>query len=301
MDTDKLNIPTYMIRIDGQSVTVENANVNIFDHGFLYGDSVFEVVRTVDNKILFAKEHLQRLARSAEKISFELPWHEDRLMAEMNEIVKAKKWDGETYIRLIITRGAGLIDLSPESCTGSKVIMIGKSLPVFPSRFYETGIVLCLTDIRRNSHRAMDPGIKSGNYLNNVMAMIESKRKGADDAVMLNEHGNITESTTSNFYIVKSGRILTPPLDSGILAGITREYLRSLCESAKIDFIETVLNLEDLASADEMFLSGTVKGVMPVSRIVGVAEWSGKPGPVTKKLRDLYESSIKKVALAANI
>ncbi len=277
----------YVVRINGQQITPEDASISIFDHGFLFGDSIYEVVQTVDGSPFAWEEHLARLRNSASRLSMDLPWSDSQLRDEIDNAVDAKTWQGESYVRVIITRGVGRIALLPTSCVDPALIIIAKEIPK-PGPKTDTGLVICLTKVRRNSRLAMDPGIKSGNYLNNVLAAIEANEMGADDALMLNETGHLTECTTSNIYLVKDGRILTPSLESGILDGITRMKVREVASNEGIHFIEGEYSVGDLESADEIFMTGTVKGVVPVCRINGTAKWQGDPGPVTDRLRKAY-------------
>jgi len=271
-----------------KAVDAANACIPVLDHGFLFGDSIYEVVRTVNGKLFAWEEHLRRLRNSAKRLAYKLPWSEMELTLEIEDAVEQAPWDGDTYLRIIITRGVGRIELAPDTCESPSLIVIAKKLPQVPDEFYEKGIVLCLTEVRRNSRLAMDPGIKSGNYLNNVLAMIEARKKGADDAVMLNEHGFLTESTTSNLFIVKDGMLKTPSLDCGILAGITRGYLLDVVKGKGIPVEEAELVVDDLRSADEVFITGTIKAVVPVRKVIGEVEWEGKPGEVTSRIRDAY-------------
>jgi branched-chain amino acid aminotransferase len=283
---------SYLIRINRQEVDPSVASVSILDHGFLFGDSIYEVIRTVKGKPLAWQEHLARLKNSARRLSLELPWTDEDLSKELDSIVRSAEWSGETYVRLIITRGVGEIDLMPTTCKSPTLILIAKPIPVPPPDFYEKGVKLCVTNVRRNSRQAMDPGIKSGNYLNNVLAMIEARSKGADDAIMLNEHGNLTECTTSNVFLVKDGVVFTPGLDSGILPGITRGALISVLRKAGISVEEKDLTISDLASADEIFMTGSIKGVMPVGEIVGMVEWSLGVGTMTRKIKTIYDKAM---------
>jgi len=279
----------YVIRINGERVDPEDAKISIFDHGFMFGDSVYEVVQTVDGKPYAWDEHFRRLQNSAGRLSMELPWTKEDIRAEINFAVDAKTWDGESYVRLIITRGVGKIALLPDSCENPTLIIIAKAIPL-PGPKADAGLVICLTKIRRNSRLAMDPGIKSGNYLNNVLAAIEARDAGADDALMLNENGHLTECSTSNIFIVKDGIVKTPSLDSGILDGITRQNIFKFAAEENIRIVETALTVDDLTSADEIFMSGTIKGVVPVREIVGEASWHRPPGPVTERLHTIYKS-----------
>jgi branched-chain amino acid aminotransferase len=278
----------YAIRINGEEVAYEDATISIFDHGFLFGDSIYVVVRTVNGVPFALDEHLLRLRNSAKRLSFDFPWTNEDLRNQILKVIEAKKWQGDSYVRMIITRGIGRIDLMPRTCENPTLIVIAKEIPELRASLHESGQTICITEVRRNSRQAMDPGIKSGNYLNNVLALIEARGKGADDAVMLNEDDHLTEATTSNFYIVKDGVIKTPSIDCGILPGITRGLLIKVAKEGGIPIEETKLTLDDLENADEVFVSGTIKGVVPVRKVIGLANWEGEPGPVTEKLRELY-------------
>jgi branched-chain amino acid aminotransferase len=285
MNTDQT---PYVIRINGRFVKPEDATVNIFDHGFLFGDSIYEVVQTVNGKPYAWDEHMRRIRNSAGRLSYNLPWLDNDLASEVDAAIKSKTWPGESYVRIIITRGVGSIQLVPISCDAPGLIIIAKEMPQ-PGPKSDTGVVLCVTEIRRNSKHAMDPAIKSGNYLNNVLAMIEAKEKGADDGLMLNEHGQLTEITTSNIFLVKDGILKTPSLECGILDGITRMKILDFAKSDGIPCEETELYLVDLASADEIFITGTIKGVVPVRKIIGQVEWDQDPGPICQRLRKIYK------------
>jgi branched-chain amino acid aminotransferase len=289
---DTVTKTTYIVRMNREPVSPDKAAVSIFDHGFLFGDSIFEVVRTVKGKILALNEHLRRLRNSAARVKMDLPWSNADLKSEIEAVIRDADWSGESYVRLIVSRGVGNIELLPDTCREPVLVVIGKALPVFPDECYTEGMTLCLTDVIRNSSLSMDPAIKSGNYLNNALAMIESREKGADDALMLNEHGYVTESSTSNFYFVKDGIVKTAALDCGILAGITRDILLKIAPEAGIPVKEGYFIVDDLLSADEAFMSGTIKGVMPVRAITGRIKWQAPPGPVTARLRREYESHV---------
>lgn len=285
LDTD------YIVRMNMADVDPDKASVSIFDHGFLFGDSIYEVVRTVNGKIFAWGDHLVRLRNSLKRVKFEIPWTDSELENEIQRSLDAKSWDGESYVRLIITRGVGRIDLMPRTCEEPNLIIIAKKLPELRGDLHGTGLVLCVTDVRRNSREAMDPGIKSGNYLNNVLALIEARDMGADDALMLNENNYLTECSASNLFMVKDGIVKTPSLDCGILAGITRKKVLEIALGNRFDVEETELTLDDLVSADEIFITGTIKGVVPVRKIIGNADWDSVPGPVMEKLRELFYQS----------
>lgn len=289
---ETLSVESYIVRVNRENVDPLNARVSIFDHGFLFGDSIYEVVRTIKGKPLAWDRHMRRLENSAAGTAMELPWSSDDLLTEVMTVLGQASWEGDSYFRMIVTRGTGKIDLMPTTCTGPNLILIAKPVPILPERVYTKGEFVCVTDVIRNSARAMDPAIKSGNYLNNVIAMIEAQKRGAEDALMLNEHGNLTECTTSNFYLVKDGVIRTPDLSCGLLAGITREILLEIAPPAGIPVEEAILTVSDITEADEAFMSGTIRGVVPIFRVTGDVEWTAPPGPVTSKLREVYEKHV---------
>ncbi len=284
--------PDYIVRINGRQVDPSKATISIFDHGFLFGDSIYEVIRTIGDRPFAWAAHLARLRSSAKRLSYDLPWTDEEITSELRSVIDSKTWPGESYVRIIITRGPGLIDLHPRSCGPPTMIFIGKQIPVTPEELYANGMVLCVTDVRRNSRLAMDPAIKSGNYLNNVLAAIEAAEKGTDDAVMLNENDHVTECTTSNIFIVFNGVVKTPSLDSGILAGITRNQVLHVAELEGIPAQEALLTLDDLKSADEIFITGTVRMIMPVRKIIGKIDWEAGPGPITRRLMDAFVQAL---------
>ena len=279
-------------RININGLIEEDAVVSVLDHGFLFGDSIYEVVSTRDNRPCFLDDHLQRLRRSAEGIALTLP-HDDEWFCQQVAFTLKSAGNTESYIRIIVTRGIGEIDIDPSTCHSPCVLIFVTSARIYPREWYENGIHLAVVNTKRNLKDALNPGIKTGNYLNNVLAKIESGRLGAQDALMLNSWGQLTESTTSNFFFVREGRILTPALDCGILAGITRNTVIRLAEENGFLVEEGEWPVEALEKADEMFLTGTVKQIMPVTRLDGKIIGDGKPGSITRKLIHLYENLLK--------
>lgn len=272
-------------------VPASKASVPILDHGFLYGDSVYEVVRTANGRPFMLAEHLERMRRSAAMIYFELPWSDEeigRRLADLRAALAAK----ECYFRIVATRGPGPISLLPDGCDEPGLYLIGTELQLFPERLYREGCRVAVVRRIRNDPRALDPRAKTGNYLNNMLGLVEAKRQGADDALFLNALGHLTEATTANAWIVEKGRVLTPPVAEGLLQGITRAWLLRRLAEATIPVAEAAIDLDRLVRADEVFLSGTVKGIMPVTLIDGRAVGGGKPGPVAFHARKLYEEAL---------
>ncbi len=282
------------IRINFNGHIEETASVSAFDHGFLFGDSVYEVVATHQNVPCFLNEHLNRLRQSASAIALNIPWTDDQFKAEIDRTIR-EAGNSETYIRIIVTRGEGEIDIDPSSCHKPNILLYVTPLKLFPKEYYRDGVEISLVSIKRNSKDALNPGIKTGNYLNNVLAQIEAIKGGAKDALMLNHEGYLTECTTSNFFMIRDGSLLTPSLDCGILSGITREIILKLADENGILVEEGKWLPEELDRVEEAFLSGSIKKIMPVYRIDNRVIGNGKVGPVTKKLIKLYGSVLENI------
>jgi len=278
-------------QINFNGVIDETAVISVFDHGFLFGDSVYEVVSTLGNNPCFLDEHLRRLRVSAAAIQLEIP-NSDAWFKEQIEKTLAAARNPESYIRIVVTRGTGEIDIDPITCDKPNVIIYVTPVKAYPKENYENGISLALVSIKRNPREALNPGIKTGNYLNNVMAKMEARKLGAADALMLSPYGFLTESTTSNLFFVQAGRLMTPSLECGILAGITRDIVLKLARENGLLVEEGRWPGEALDNADEIFLTGTLKRVMPVTRLDGKPVGDGRPGPVTRKLARLYEARV---------
>ena len=281
---------TTRININGK--IKQDAYVSAFDHGFLFGDSVYEVIDTKNNRPCFLDEHLKRLHCSAEEINLVIPFDDCWLVKQIDRTL-ADADNQESYIRIVVTRGVGDINIDPSSCHSPIILIYVTPAHVYPLEFYENGINLAVVSVQRNSKHALNPNIKTGNYLNNVLAKIESDRLGAQDALMLNSLGHLTESTTSNFFFVQNGCLMTPSLDCGILAGITRDLVIRLCKESGIILEQGAWPVEILESADEIFLTGSVKHIMPVTRINNKIIGDGKPGPITRSLIVLYDDFLE--------
>jgi len=268
-------------------VPAAEARVPVLDHGFLFGDSVYDVIRTANRRPFMMREHLERLRRSAAMIYFDLPWSNAE-MAERMAAVQERIGDEEVYFRIVATRGPGPISLLPEGCDEPGLYVIGRELIRYARRLYEQGCSVRVVPRLRNPKSALDPRAKTGNYLNNMLGLIEARREGAEDALFLNAEGALTEATTSNLWIIEAGAILTPPLAAGLLPGITRDWLFAQRPGAREERIDRAR----LDAADEVFLTGTIKGVMPVHSVDGVVVGGGTPGPVTRALQDAYNESL---------
>ncbi|GIW73242.1 MAG: branched chain amino acid aminotransferase [Planctomycetota bacterium] len=288
-----------LIRIDGVEYRrPEEARISVFDHGFLFGDSVYEVIRTYGGFPYEVEPHLARLFQSAARIALEIGRSAADLAAEIEDAVRAAALPGEAYIRLIVTRGVGALSIDPASCAHPSTVLIVKPLEPWPARYYDEGIAVRVVSVVRNEPGSVDPAIKTGNYLNSVLALIEARRAGADEAVMLNAHGQLTESTTSNVFLVKDGEVITPALSSGILSGITRAAVLRLCREQGIPRRETVLTAGALYAADEAFLTSTTRGIMPIAKVDGHPIGAGRPGPLTCRLRAAFAAEVERFVAA---
>jgi branched-chain amino acid aminotransferase len=265
----------------------DEAFISVLDHGFLFGDSVYEVICTHQRKPYFFDEHLKRLYASASGISLGIPYDQNWIKTQVQATLDFAD-NPESYIRIIVTRGVGDLDIDPSSCFKPNLIIFVKNTPQIPNEDYEKGIPVALVSIKRNSQDALDPAVKTGNYLNNVLARVEAQKMGAVDAIMVNSLGQLTEGTTSNLFFVREGRLLTPNKGCGILSGITREKIIQLAHENGIPLEEGAWPGEELLKAEEIFLSGTVKRVMPVSLLDNRPVGIGKPGPITQKMMRLY-------------
>ncbi|MEK6606560.1 MAG: aminotransferase class IV [Myxococcota bacterium] len=278
-----------MIRVwvDGRITAPEDARISVFDRGFLYGDSVYEVLRTVRGEPLDLADHLERLARSAERIAIALP----RTLGAIDEAVRATlkaAGNDDAYVRIVVTRGAGEIDLDPASARGGSLVVIAKPLKMPPSELFERGAAVAIVHVRRNARQAVDPAVKSGNYLNNILALAEARARGCYEAIMCDADGAIAEGASSNVFVVAGGVVRTPPLDVGLLEGITRRKVLESCARAGMQAREDRFFPDDLRGADEAFLTSSIRGVMPVVRVDTSAIADGRPGPVTRRLMALY-------------
>jgi branched-chain amino acid aminotransferase len=280
------------IFIDGKFFNERDAKISVFDHGLLYGDGIFEGIRAYNGRVFKLKEHIDRLFCSAKAILLELPMsHSELMKATVETCRKNKLRDG--YIRLVVTRGIGSLGLSPKSCKRPSVIIIAGSIQLYPPEFYAKGLTIITVPTTRNLHSALNPAIKSLNYLNNILAKIEANNGGCEEAVMLNAEGFVAECTGDNLFIVKNGELFTPPLSAGALYGITRQTVIELAEQSGLKVSEPNLTRYDLFNADECFLTGTGAELIPVVKIDGRVIGAGKPGKITRKLVEDYRALTK--------
>ena len=280
------------IFIDGKFCDERNAKVSVFDHGLLYGDGIFEGIRAYHGRVFKLKEHIDRLFYSAKAILLEIPMTHAALMkATVDACRRNKIRDG--YIRLVVTRGVGTLGLNPARCKNPSVIIIADKIQVYPPEMYARGLDIVTVPTVRNLHSAVNPAIKSLNYLNNILAKIEANNAGVEEAVMLNAEGFVAEGTADNIFIVKQGALYTPPLSAGALHGITRQTVLELAVAVGLKVHEPNLTRYDLLNADECFLTGTGAELIPVVKIDGRVIGTGRPGPVTARLVEDYHSLTK--------
>jgi branched-chain amino acid aminotransferase len=275
--------PNLKVWLDGRIVPVGEANINVFSHGLLYGDGVFEGIRIYHGRIFECQAHMQRFVLSLKAIRMEIPWTCDQIVQAMQETMQANDiHDG--YIRLVATRGVGTLGIHPFRCTTPSVFIIAATIQMYDDEMYEKGMKVITAATTRNHPNAMSPQIKSLNYLNNILAKLEAIDAGCLEAVMLNHEGYVAECTGDNLFIVTRGRLQTPDSHCGILNGITRRLIIKLAERRGIPVEETVLTRQDLYFADEMFITGTGAEVCPVTEIDKREIADGKPGPITRQL-----------------
>jgi len=282
------------IFIDGTFYDESEAKISVFDHGLLYGDGVFEGIRAYHGRVFKLREHIDRLFFSAKAILLDLPMSHEALMRATVESCRINGLrDG--YIRLVVTRGVGTLGLNPNRCKNPSVIIIADKIQVYPKELYDKGMDIVTVPTVRNLHSAVNPAIKSLNYLNNILAKIEANNAGVEEAVMLNSEGYVAEGTADNIFVVRKGALFTPPLSAGALYGITRQTVIELAEAAGWKVAEPNLTRYDLFNADECFLTGTGAELIPVVKIDGRVIGTGQPGPVTRQLVENYHALTKAV------
>jgi branched-chain amino acid aminotransferase len=269
-------------------VPESEARLSVFDHGLLYGDGVFEGLRAYAGKVFRLEAHIDRLFDSARAICLEIPLSKAAVAKAVTDTLAANGL-ADGYVRLVVTRGAGSLGLDPNKTSHPQVIVIADTISLYPREFYDKGLRIVTAATQRTQSAALSPRIKSLNYLNNIMAKLEGLQAGCVEALMLNHKGEVAECTGDNIFVVRSGRLLTPPPDAGILEGITRNAVMELAVAAGIECREATLVRHDLYTADECFLTGTAAEVIPVVEIDGRKIGAGVPGPVTGRLtRDFH-------------
>jgi len=277
------------VYIDGKYLEEQDAKISVFDHGLLYGDGIFEGIRAYNGRVFKLKEHIDRLFYSAKAILLGVPLTHQQVCDAVLETCRQNKIrDG--YIRLVVTRGPGGLGLNPNKCKQPSVIVIADKIQLYAKEVYERGMDIITVPTVRNLHSALNPAIKSLNYLNNVLAKIEANLGGCEEAIMLNAQGFVSECTGDNVFIIKAGKIYTPPLSAGALYGITRSVVIDLARESGIEVTEPDLTRYDMFNADECFLTGTGAEIVPVVKIDGRVIGTGQPGAMTKKLVEKYRA-----------
>lgn len=277
------------IFLNGRVVKETEACVSVYDHGFLYGDGVYETMRSYDGVVFMLDRHIERLRRSASLIKLTCPGRE-LLRNAVHNTMEANGLS-DAYLRITVSRGRGPIGLDPGLCKEPTIVVIAERFRKYPSQCYQDGVELILAKTRRNLAEALDPGIKSLNFLNNIMAKTEALERGAYEAVMLNRDGYIAEGTVSNIFFVLGGRVCTPSRETGILEGITREVVIGAARANGIEVAEGMYRPEDIFTADEVFITNTTGEIIPVSRLEQVVY---RVGPVTRRLHGLYRSEVSR-------
>lgn len=275
------------VYMNGELVAKEQAVVSVYDHGLLYGDGVFEGIRVYGGRVFLLGEHIARLYESAKAIRLEIPLTPPDMLRAVEETVAANAID-DGYVRLVVTRGAGTLGLDIRRTSHPQVIIIADTITLYPAELYDRGLELVTASTIRNHPSALNPRIKSLNYLNNILAKIEATDQDKVEALMLNHKGEVAECTGDNIFIVKHGVLKTPPPDAGILEGVTRNAVIRLARQDGLAVHETNLVRHDVYVADECFLTGTAAEIIPAVKVDGRVIGDGSPGPVTRKLRDLF-------------
>ena len=277
------------VYIDGKFFEAKDAKVSVFDHGLLYGDGIFEGIRAYHGRVFKLREHIDRLFCSAKAILLKIPMSHAELMRAVVDTCRKNKLR-DAYIRLLVTRGIGTLGLNPNRCKNPSVVIIADKIQLYPAELYQQGMAIVTVATTRNLHNAVNPAIKSLNYLNNILAKIEANIAGVEEAIMLNAEGFVAECTGDNIFILKNGQVFTPPLSAGALYGITRGVVIELAREAGISVSEPNLTRYDLFNADECFLTGTGAEIIPVTKIDGRVIGSGLPGPITRSLVQRYHA-----------
>ncbi|HOX53922.1 MAG: branched-chain-amino-acid transaminase [Candidatus Omnitrophica bacterium] len=281
------------IYINGKLFEREQAKISVFDHGLLYGDGVFEGIRAYNKLVFKLKEHIDRLYESAQSITLKIPMAKQELIKAVINTLRANKLK-DAYIRLIVTRGEGDLGLDPRKCAGNAtIIIITDKITLYPDSLYKNGLKIVTVPTVRNLPEALNPQIKSLNYLNNILAKIEAINAGAEEAIMLDHLGYVAECTGDNIFIVRRKQLYTPPQCMGTLRGITRDTVLEMAPKMKIPVHEHVVTRHEVYTSDECFLTGTAAEIIPVVKVDGRTIGSGKPGEITKKLTEQFRKLTK--------
>lgn len=280
------------VYINGSFYPKQEAKISVYDHGLLYGDGVFEGMRAYGGRIFRLQQHLDRLYESARAILLEIPMGSQDLANAVLETLRRNQLQ-DAYIRLVVTRGAGTLGLDPDRTSDPQIIIIADKISLYPDEYYQNGLEIVTASTIRNHPAALSPRIKSLNYLNNIMAKIEGKLAGCAEALMLNHKGEVAECTGDNIFIVRRGKLLTPPIDAGILEGITRNAVIELASSEGISVQELSFTRHDIFVAEECFLTGSAAEVIPVIKLDRRPIGNGQVGPITKQLIQAFHGLVR--------
>jgi branched-chain amino acid aminotransferase group I len=282
----------------GEPVDPEHAQISVLDRGFLYGDSVYETMRTAGGQPVERSRHLARLHRSAAGIGLEIPWRDDAL-AEAADATHRATGNDESYVRIIVTRGVGPLMLDPRASVDPTLVIIVQPLVLPTADAYRDGLAAVIVGTTKTQHGLIDPAIKSGNYLGSILALRQAIAEGGDDAILCNAAGEIAEGATSNVFFVRAGELATPDLQAGLLAGITREVVCELAAELGMPVLARRVQPDELRGADEVFMTSSVRGIMAVTRLDGRSIGNGTAGPVTSRLMQRYDRYIADATAAA--
>jgi branched-chain amino acid aminotransferase len=286
------------VYVNGTITPADQAVVPVYDHGFVYGEGVYETMRTYNRVPFLYDRHMRRLRRSAERILLDVPFTDAALLTSIDQTVAAAGDLREAYVRVLHTRGVGDLTYDLKSTPTPTTVIIVKPFEAYPARVYDQGIRLSLVEMLRNHPRSVNPLIKSNNLMNNALAMQAAYRAGAEEALMCNYRGELTECSQSNFFLVRGGAVLTPPSEAGLLEGVTRAFIFELGRELGIDVREETLHPKDLDTADEMFITSTTRELSPVVNVDGRPVGNGTVGPITKKLTSLYQQRAEEMTRA---
>lgn len=282
------------VYVNGRITPAADAVIPVFDHGFLYGEGVYETLRTYNGEPFLFDAHMKRLRRSGSMIHLTIPGTDAEMLRKIRETMAAEAGLKEAYIRILVTRGVGELTYNLAATPTPSIVIIVKPFPEPPAAHFTEGIALAIVSVRRNHPSALNPRIKSNNLLNNALAMQEALRQGAEEALMLNQQDEVAECSQSNFFIVKDGKAITPPLTAGLLPGITREFVFEVARDAGVPAEERTISTADVWAADEAFITGTTREVTPVVKIDGRPFGNGRPGPITRKLLETFRKKTRR-------
>lgn len=287
------------VQVNGRITGERDAVVSVFDHGFVFGEGVYEVLRTYHGQPFLFDAHARRLRESARRIALDVPFSDEELRARIDDTLQASGADGERYIRVLLTRGVGEFTYDPKACPTPTLVIIVKPHVTPPPEVYERGVTISLVDVTRNHPRSINPLIKSNNLLNNALGMQQACARGSFEALMKNYLGEIVECSQSNVFLVRRGEVLTPPIDAGLLAGITRAFVFDLGREIGLPVREARVLAEDLPTAEEMFITSSTREIVPVVRVDDLVVGTGVPGPVTTALLARYRAHVAALAPSA--